>query len=113
MNDQMQNGIAEATRLTQQGRLDEATAAIQRALGGTFTPSPEGFGNSDEPIEATSRLIKRTPHEQENSRDTAGRGPGAATWTTPGPTLLTRGVQRPQGKTAGRTASVPEGGRFL
>ena len=31
MNDQMHPGMAEATRLTQ-GRLDEATAAIQRAL---------------------------------------------------------------------------------
>jgi hypothetical protein len=30
MNDQMHTGIAEATRLTQQGRLDEVTAAIQR-----------------------------------------------------------------------------------
>ena len=34
MNDQMHPGMAEATRLTQQGRLDEATAAIQRALEG-------------------------------------------------------------------------------
>ena len=31
----------EATRLTQQGRLDEATAAIQRALGGTFVPAAQ------------------------------------------------------------------------
>ncbi len=41
MNDQMHPGIAEATRLTQQGRLDEATAAIQRALGGTFAPAAQ------------------------------------------------------------------------
>jgi hypothetical protein len=40
-NDQMQGGIAEATRLTRQGRLDEATAAIQRAVGGTFVPPQE------------------------------------------------------------------------
>jgi hypothetical protein len=33
MKDKMYAGIAEATRLTQQGRLDEATSAIQRALG--------------------------------------------------------------------------------
>ena len=39
MNDQMHPGMAEATRLTQQGRLDEATAAIQRALGGAFAPA--------------------------------------------------------------------------
>jgi poly(hydroxyalkanoate) depolymerase family esterase len=31
----MQDGMAEATRLTRAGRLDEATALIQRALGGS------------------------------------------------------------------------------
>ena len=113
MNDQMQNGMAEATRLTQQGRLDEATAAIQRALGGTFAPWPEGSDNADEPIEVTSRLIKSTPHEQAKGRHTASPGPSAAAWTTPGPTLLTRGVQRPPGTKVGRPASVPEGGRFV
>lgn len=115
MNDQMQNAMAEATRLTQQGRLDEATAAIQRALGGTFVTPSEGSGNADEPIEVTSRLIKATPHEQAKGKSTATRGHDAATWTTPGPTLLTRGVQRPPGTKAGRPASVgvPEGGRFV
>ena len=117
MNDQMQSGMAEATRLTQQGRLDEATAAIQRALGGTFAPAAswEDSGNTDQPIEVTSRLIKGTPHEQTNGGHTADHRPNAATWTTPGPTLLTRGVQRPPGTGAGRSASVsvPEGGRFV
>ena len=115
MNDQMHNAMAEATRLTQQGRLEEATAAIQRALGGTFVTPPEASGNADGPIEVTSRLIKATPHEQAKSRGTASRGPGAATWTTPGPTLLTRGVQRPPGTKVGKAASVgvPEGGRFV
>ena len=41
MNDHMHTGISEATRLTQQGRLDEATAAIQRALGGTSAPAAQ------------------------------------------------------------------------
>jgi hypothetical protein len=62
MNDQMHTGIAEATRLTQQGRLDEATAAIQRALGGTFAPAAqEGPGDTNEPIEVISRLVRETP----------------------------------------------------
>ncbi len=37
MSDQMQNGMVEATRLVREGRLNEATAVIQSALGG---PSP-------------------------------------------------------------------------
>ena len=38
MSEQMQDGMAEAARLTQEGRLAEATAVIQRVLGG----SPSG-----------------------------------------------------------------------
>ena len=71
MNDQMQNGMAEATRLTQQGRLDEATAAIQRALGGTLAPAATPDGSADEPIEVASLLIKGTPHKQASHRYTA------------------------------------------
>jgi poly(hydroxyalkanoate) depolymerase family esterase len=43
------------------------------------------------------------------------RRPGAAAWKTPGPTLLTRGVQPTPGTKAGRSASVsvPERGRFV
>jgi hypothetical protein len=62
MNDHMHTGIAEATRLTQRGRLDEATAAIQRALGGTFAPAAqEDPGDTNEPIEVISRLVRATP----------------------------------------------------
>src|SRR5215217_149676 len=88
INDQTQNGIAEATRLTQEGRLEEATAAIQRALGGTYFPasSPGGSGGADGPIDVASQ-----------------------------PTLLTRGVQRPPGMKAGNLTSVnvPEGASFV
>jgi hypothetical protein len=38
MSDQIQGGMAEAMRLIQEGELAEATAVIQRALGGA--PSP-------------------------------------------------------------------------
>jgi poly(hydroxyalkanoate) depolymerase family esterase len=116
MNDQMHTGIAEATRLTQQGRLDEATAAIQRALGGTFAPAAqEGTGDTNEPIEVTSRLVGEAPQGPTEGWRKAVRRPGAAAWTTPGPTLLTRGVQLPPGTKAGKLASVsvPEGGRFI
>ena len=114
MNDHMHTGIAEATRLTQQGRLDEATAAIRRALGGTFArAAKEDPGDTNEPIEVISRLVRATP--QGGARRTAVRRPSAAAWTTPGPTLLTRGVQLPPSTKAGKVASagVPEGGRFV
>src|SRR5215212_8957648 len=113
MNDHMHTGISEATRLTQQGRLDEATAAIQRALGGTSAPAAqEDPCDTTEPIEVISRLVRATP---QGARRTAVRRPSAAAWTTPGPTLLTRGVQLPPGTKAGRVASVsvPEGGRLV
>jgi poly(hydroxyalkanoate) depolymerase family esterase len=113
MNDQMHTGIAEATRLTQQGRLDEATAAIQRALGGTFAPAAqEGPGDTNEPIEVISRLVRETPA---GGRRTAPRRPGAADRAAPGPTLLSHGVQLPPGRKGGKLASVsvPEGGRFV
>jgi hypothetical protein len=116
MNDQMHTGIAEATRLTQQGRLDEATAAIQRALGGTFAPAvQEGPGDTNEPIEVISHLVRETLQDPAGSRRTVDLRPDAAAWRTPGPTLLTRGVQLPTKTNAGRFASVsdPEGGRFV
>ena len=115
MNDQMHSEMAEATRLTQQGRLDEATAAIQRALGGMApATSPGTPGGADEPIEVFSRLVKSTGRGPVESPLTSGWGP--ATQTPPGgPTLLSRGVQRPPGMATGRAAStvVPEGARFL
>jgi poly(hydroxyalkanoate) depolymerase family esterase len=114
MNDQMQNGMAEATRLTQQGRLDEATAAIQRALGGMApVASPVRPGGADEPIEVISRLMKKSPQGPAEGLRTSGWG--AATQAPPGPTLRSRGVQRPPGMATGRSASVvvPEGARFL
>jgi poly(hydroxyalkanoate) depolymerase family esterase len=46
----MQEEMAEATRLTRAGRLDEATALIQRALGGGI--SPDAFAT---PTETTAR----------------------------------------------------------
>ena len=113
MNDQMQSSMAEATRLTQQGRLDEATAAIQRALGGPAA-SPAGSGGADEPIEVISRLVKKT--QQGPTEGLSLSGLGAARQAPPGgPTLRSRGVQRPPGMATGRTASVsvPEGASFL
>ena len=116
MNDHTQNGMAEATRLTQQGRLGEATAAIQRALGGTHFPaSSKGGSGVAGPIDVDSWIVREGPRGAGTERRAAHREPGAAMWTTPGPTLLTQGVQLPPGMTTANPASVnvPEGGRFL
>jgi hypothetical protein len=47
MREHQQQGIAEATRLVQQGQLAEATALIQRALGGALAPSGTPYGPDD------------------------------------------------------------------
>src|ERR671920_78024 len=112
----MQNGMAEATRLTQGGRGGEATAAIQRALGGTHFPASSTGGSSVAgPIDVDSWIVREGPRGAGTERRAAHREPGAAMWTTPGPTLLTQGVQLPPGMTTANPASVnvPEGGRFV
>src|SRR5882724_11344657 len=51
MNHRMPAGMEEATRLTQAGRLAEATAVIQRMLGGTLSPE-DSSATSDGPVMA-------------------------------------------------------------
>jgi poly(hydroxyalkanoate) depolymerase family esterase len=57
VNDQMQVGMEEATRLTREGRLSEAIAVIQRTLGGSAVPATDDAGGADGPIEAISRVV--------------------------------------------------------
>ncbi len=52
MNDRMQVGMAEATRLTRAGRLAEATALILRTLGNAHISDP----SEDEPESATTTV---------------------------------------------------------
>jgi hypothetical protein len=59
MNDQMQAAMAEATRLTRSGRLAEATALIQRTLGGVTAPIGR-FTHADVPNEAGVRVVEAT-----------------------------------------------------
>ncbi len=118
MNDQMQDGMAEALRLTRQGRLAEATAIIQRTLGGTFAPaaSPDGPGGSDEPAGKARRVVN------EAAQPTAPSQPGPtrhALRPAPRPPRRFRGAPRsPGGTPEVRTgvptpAIVPAGGRFV
>ena len=95
MSDQMQGGMAEAMRLMQEGELAEATAVIQRTLGGSslgsrFAPvassdAPSGAG---EPIDVESSVVDEAPHPRTASRAAAGRGPAAAPRPAASPLLF-------------------------
>jgi poly(hydroxyalkanoate) depolymerase family esterase len=90
VNDQMKVGMAEATRLTREGRLAEATAVIQRTLG-----------CADEPIESTSRVVNEPPQPAAPSL------PGSTEPTlrrAPRPSRTFRGMTRPAG---GLTGTMP------
>src|SRR5919106_2807400 len=70
MNDRMTTGMAEATRLTRAGQLSEATAIIQRMLRGMLAPeaSPNATDcTTDEPIDATFRVVDAAPPPTEVS----------------------------------------------
>ncbi len=83
MNDRMQAGMAEATRLTRAGRLAEATAIIQRTLWrATSTDgSAAGPSSADAPIEAEFRVVDNSPP----STETAMWGIARRTGTSSGP----------------------------
>jgi poly(hydroxyalkanoate) depolymerase family esterase len=62
MRAHMQDGMAEAKRLTREGRLAEATAVIQRALEGSFTPgASEDHNGADERVEADFHVVDEVP----------------------------------------------------
>ena len=109
MDNQMQTGMAEAMRLTREGRLAEATSVIQRTLGG-----------ADEPLETTSGVANEVP------RSTAPSQPGSTEHTlrrAPRPPRGFRSVTRPPGALPGTMsaaraeivtpADVSAGGRFV
>jgi poly(hydroxyalkanoate) depolymerase family esterase len=113
MNEQMQSGMEEATRLTQQGRLDEATAAIQRALGGTFVPTGAPGGSGDGPIDVTSRVVRRAQRGPTAGGQSPVHKPVAR--TAPSPNLRPGRVGGLPKTTARRAkpSDVPEGARFV
>ena len=102
MNENLQARMAEATRLTREGRLNEATAILQGGALGNAPPaaSPNiGTVSAGGPIDVMSQLVKETrqgpmPH----------RGAG--------PDLLSRGVANPFAKSAGSAAGAQAGGEF-
>ncbi|HET6661889.1 MAG TPA: PHB depolymerase family esterase, partial [Rubrobacter sp.] len=89
MSDQMQDGMAEAMRFMQKGDLTEATAVIQRTLGGSsfgsgFAPvaSPDTPSGAGTPIDVESTVVDESPHPG------AASGPGVATRPAASPLLF-------------------------
>ena len=87
MNNYMQDGMAEATRLTRAGQLAEATAMIQRTLAGapsTNVPAQTAEpGSAGVPIEAEFRILDDTSPARETSVGSVphSRNTGGATAT--------------------------------
>ena len=94
MNDRMQTGTVEATRLTREGRLVEATALLQRTLGGGSAP-PE---TPEEQIETPRRAVNETAQTTAPSRS----GPtGHGLRLAPRPSRRFRGLPRMPGAAPG------------
>jgi poly(hydroxyalkanoate) depolymerase family esterase len=95
MSDQMQGGMAEVMRLMQKGDLAEATAVIQRTLGGSsfgsgFAPvaSPDATGGVGEPIDVESTVVGEAPHPRAASEPAATRNSAAAARSDASPLLF-------------------------
>lgn len=92
MNDALQARMAEATRLTLQGQLAEATALIQRSVGNPAGSAvrPHSARDTKEPIEGRARVVDDASptittgarHLAPSSRDA---GPATAAPTAPAP----------------------------
>src|SRR5438046_3658569 len=81
MNDHMQAGMAEATRLTRAGRLVEATRIIQRTLKGEPAPGVSSVepDSADTPIEGEFRVVDDFPPGTGSSMKGMPPGIGAGT----------------------------------
>ena len=69
MSNQLQDSMLEATRLTNEGRLAEATAAIQRALGGISAPvaPEEDTGRTEASLGTTGWILEEAARPPESA----------------------------------------------
>ncbi len=68
MSNLLQDSMSEATRLTNEGRLAEATVAIQRALGGISAPvTSEDKGGTEGPVETTGWALEGATRPPESA----------------------------------------------
>ena len=118
MREHQQQGMAEATRLVQQGQLAEATALIQRALGGALAPSGTPYGPDDadrssgSPFRGLDEMLRPTSPPWQRSTEEHALRPA------PRPPRRFRSAPRSPGVTLPGApermrAAVPEGGRFV
>src|SRR5829696_7584856 len=118
MSDQMQGGMAEAMRLMQRGDLTEATAVIQRTLGGSSfgsefarAASPDAPSGAGTPIDVESAIIDEAPHPAASPL-LFGSVPLTMPGVLPGLADLPGAMPSPrEGETD--PAVVPTGGRFV
>src|ERR687894_2718850 len=113
MSDQMQGGMAEAMRLIQEGDLVEATAVIQRTLGGSslgseFGPmgSPNAPTGAGERIDVGSSVVDDFSHSSTSSGLAAGLAPATAPRPTASPLLF---GSLPLTMPDGLSLTVPDG----
>ena len=131
MNDVQHARMLEATRLTRDGRLAEATALLQGALGGTrsqVTPAGDLDNTGNAPggraarvIDATAETVEVTelrplPHKGQ-ARGLGGDMEGAAPPSSPAALrdlLKRRGRGKPgPGEPAQAPEPIPDGARFI
>lgn len=107
MPDMTPAALAEATRLTRDGRLAEATAAIQRALRGATGASraPASPAGPAAPIDVPFRVV---PTEPPRATPIPQVGPARPGEVTP-PSLATAGVAPPAHPFGGRAFAPPAG----
>ncbi|MDQ3920972.1 MAG: PHB depolymerase family esterase, partial [Actinomycetota bacterium] len=75
MSNLLQDSMSEATRLTNEGRLAEATSLIQRALGGTSTSeASEDTGGTEGPVETAGRALEGTTRSSERADSSQSGG---------------------------------------
>ena len=92
MSNLLQDSMSEATRLTNEGRLAEATAAIQRALGGISTPvATEDTDGPKGPVKTTGLVLEGATRPSESADF---EQIGDALWGALRPSRRYRGVPR-------------------
>ena len=113
--------MAEATRLTREGRLAEATALIQRTLGGGHVSTPKDTGDFDEPMEKVFRLFDKNVQDKDTKKSRCKTGRETDAGTTRMPRRTRRGTSHPPLimpdapfiENVDGPAVVPAEGRFL